>query len=240
MSRDSVGELRDPRGTRESYLQVAEDERTAVRERNEAGIPPLKSSLSLIRVAAALYSAGAETSECRDALNAAVDANLEFLRQKAYRLPGYGTIRVDLEVFGAAGLVARGPELAAAFARCEIVAPPPAPLAALRQQLIALWSGAGVAPSAAEAAALAKLPKEWKPLPALFEAAAARDTSGFRERLDAYLKQSWAKEVRLAARSAQYAGRWSFLSAGLCQRMGGVPDLSDEAMQYVPVELIDA
>ena len=230
--------VRDPLKSREHYLKTTREDEAEVEQHEKLHLPPLNAPLSLLRVARARYSAGESVAECRNAINAAANWRMEFFRRNEYHLLGYGTIAMDLEVFGGAALVDRAAELAGALRRCTIKAPPPPPLAALMKQHIALWLGEKPALTQQEAAALCKVARPWAALPKVFEAVMVHDLEGLVAGLEIYLTHTWARDVKAAAREVGYAGRWCFLAAGLCQHVQVVPNLTAQAADYVPVELL--
>lgn len=223
----------------EEYLDLIETEKADVAREEQLGLPPLTVPGSFIRIASALYSAGETPSASRRALAQAVDYRLKFFEVSGYRLRGYGTLPMDLEVFGGAAIIGRVEELVQAFRRCEFDAPPQPPIAALMKQFCAMWMGEDTTLKPGEAAALKKLAKDWVLLPPAFEAVARKNEDAFGMALAEHLTKAWAKTVRALAREENYDGRWSMLAGGLCQRIGRVPEMPPAAAQYVPDEILD-
>jgi hypothetical protein len=107
-------------------------------------------------------------------------------------------------------------------------------------QALALFSGEPVTQNKAEIDDLKKNGKDLVTLAPLFKAVSDRDVTAFARALDEFLTVSWAKQVKGTERLPQYSGKWSVLSAAVCQLMGGVPELSEKTRMYIPVEFVPA
>jgi hypothetical protein len=237
---------RDPAKPASYYLKTAR-----LYDREILGAIKLNSSAVLqfiadrhLRVARALYSAGAAISDCQVHLAAASDYFIKFLSESLKRpIAGIPDTESYVENISAAYLTGSVRPCVQAFRAARI-------------QNVPRWQGAVLSLVAAVLKGDDELPEdfdvqgapaEWAPrFTDMFVAALRRDHRAFPNALETYIRQYWAPSADRAARGDLkarppcYVGRWAFHTAALCKLMGGVPPLSKKVLQYVPAELVGA
>jgi hypothetical protein len=198
-----------------------------------------------LRIARALYSAGEPVAVCKPWLDEAAKDYLRFVEGKAYKFDAIGNIEEwYLERFPAAFLVGRAPEVVHAFRRCTFDKPLAPWEKCLLHRLCAVLVGEPVVLEPKEVVDLQKRVKIWVSLPRLFQAVSDKDRSTFADALEEYLVKARGPGSDKSAKVAQkrtnpeYAGKWCFLAAAMCQIMGEVPEISKKAQSYIPVDLL--
>ena len=249
MSTSETKTVRDQTKPADYYRAFIARELEAMQAYTSYNNPALFRSVApkCVRIGLALYSAGADVSECFEWFGKAADYQTRFIAEGTKFSPeGRGSIDDYLEIYSAAFLAGRSKELLAALQRCTYTEPGHPVIVRLLDQFITLLRGGRVEASTAEAADAAAAKKEWGSLPALFDAASDHDIEAAGPALDAYLVKSWSPMIEREAKRAlksptpDYWGKWSLLSAAVCRIVGGVANVSKKASSYIPSELAAA
>lgn len=200
-----------------------------------------------VRIGLALYSAGAEVSEClRWFAEAAMYQHRFIAEGKKFQFAGPGTIDDYLPLYSAAFLAGRSDELITALKQCTYTETPHPATSRLIAQFCDLLQGRPVETNEAEIAELDSLWKPWACLPPLFSAVSTKDPAKAAPVLEDYLTKIWGPPTEKWAKKAlksptpEYFGKWALLAAAACKILRTVPDLSTKAKTYVPVELVGA
>ena len=197
-----------------------------------------------VRIGGALYSAGAEVSECLRWFEKAADYQHRFLvDEKKFKLANIGTIDNYLEIYSAAFLAGKSGELIAALEQCSYSETPPPLEMKLLTQFCDFLRGGKIDTDEKQLAELKALHERWGVLPLVLSTVSKKDAPGARAALDDYLANHWGPPIEKTAKkalkspSAEFWGRWSFFSAAACKILEVVPDLGSRAKSYVPTEL---
>ncbi len=241
-------EPRDPARPAEYYERFAAAEEKTIARYRDGGRPRLFTHLPplYVRLAAALYSAGASPPDVRQALAGAAEYEERYIREgREYHDDAYREMEEYLEICGAALLSGQGPALAQAFLATTFEEPPLPGHELIMRQLCALMQGTAMPPSPARLAGVKGLSGGWATLPPLLTSTAGR-SSEFGPSLEAFLSELWGPMMEKWARGAlkaeepKYCGKWSFLAGALCDRVGVIPELTPAARWYVPADLVGA
>jgi hypothetical protein len=196
-----------------------------------------------ILMARAAYSAGNLASECRAYLKRSADYQIRFYTEGVQsKLASLFQTEEYLEGFSAAYIAGAAKEVISAFESVK-----PDHMHPWERTLIgsleSVLLGKNITHDEEGKIAVARM-KQFASLPNLFHATECRDMTMFTDALENYAAKNWGPMVDRRTKSAlqqtypDYAGKWSFLSAVMCDVMGDTPNLSKKALQYIPVELI--
>jgi len=195
-----------------------------------------------LRIAFALYSAGVPAKDCRPYLAAAADHFIAMLTASQREpLGGIPNMHPFLDSLSAAALSDRIDPCLGALRTAHIIDVKP-----WQSALLGLFSDAVQATKSSINIDLSGAPPVFGPtLGAVLDAVRLRDAETFKTSLQSYLVKQWAPAADRAARDdlkttpVDYVGKWALHATAACRLMGGVPQLSAKALQYVMVDLVD-
>ena len=196
-----------------------------------------------LRVARALYSAGASTPNCKTELaNAAQYFTCHLSASKDQPLHGIPNMVSYLENMSAACLAGTIQTCVQELntACIEIVLPWEEAILTL---ISTVYEGKGTLTKKLD---MNGAPPEYgSQFTDLFLTVMHKDHNSFPKKLEKYLTKVWApprdRDAKhdLISKPPSYTGNWALFAASLCKVMGEVPTLSPKAIKYVPVDLID-
>src|SRR5215510_3285350 len=236
---------RDTTRPTQYYLKVSELYRRAAAAAIKLDSPAVLNTIADydLRVARALYSAGAPPQNCRAELAKAAKYFIGHLAaSREHPIKGIPNMVSYLENMSAACLTGT-------------IEPCVQRLNAMRVESILPWQASvlsligGVFEGKDRLSAepdLKGAPPEYGPRFAeLFLAAMRKDHTEFASKLEAYLTQVWGPPMDrgakydLTSKPPSYTGKWAFFSAALCAVMHQSPSLGRKAMEYAPLDLVE-
>src|SRR5437879_557247 len=166
-------EPRDPAKLASYYHAFVAREQEAMLAYTKFDNPGLYFSVApiCVRIGGALYSAGAEVSECLHWFGEAATYQRRFLVEgKKFKLGNIGTIDNYLEIYSAAFLAGKSDELIAALKQCTYTETPRPSDMRLLQQFCDFLLRRKVETNEKQVAELKALHERWALLPLLFSA----------------------------------------------------------------------
>ncbi len=193
-----------------------------------------------IRIGLALYCMGENVDKSFHWFTQAVANKLLDMKHRDFHFEGYPLKIHDLEIFSAGHLVGKADELIDAFRRCDYDQEPVPRIKGIMDQYTAMLKKEPIRQKRLQIEDLKKFGQGLVTLPPLFKSVAKQQQKSFSQALGDYLSKYWAKEVRSVDRDDDYIGKWSLLSAAVCQMMGIIPELPEKTKMYIPIDLVCA
>lgn len=192
-------------------------------ERDSPGIPLAHAWRFALGSGRARLASGDPVTACMETWHHAVTLRIRALAAHRFRMAHDPFELLDLELFGAAALLGRARELAAAFDHIDFVGQQQA--TDLHRLVVAVFGG-NQAPKQDETVG------PLTPIRRLLRSVGA-SRGEFQKRLEDYLRMTWSRQTKFHKET----GPLSLFALGVCALQGQLPQVESELARFIPCDV---